>query len=498
MANDIQLKRSSVAGKVPDAANVLVGEPVINLTDKIIFTKDGSGSVVVIGAGTTSNVTEGNNLYYTNARVYSNVISLGYITSSSLSGYATNTQLSVYATNAQVSVYATNAQLALYATNATINQVQLDANSATDTLYLTNASAKITFVRQVNQTKNIRLPNAMTLSNGVSYSVFNQGTGGLPLYSNTGVLINPTVYQNQYITATLLDNTTNSPSSWGLEYGGNSFTGAGAFVLANGPTITTSLGTTTSTLPVFPTGASTIFFGNAATLLTLGATTGNTIVRNNLSVTGNLYGVTTSNITELTNLYFTNTRVYSNVITIGYATNSNVALKANVSDLTTSNVTEGTNQYFSNARVVAALSAGQNITLDANGRINSIASGSGSSTVISEDISTGEFTDANVIHSFSLSTYRSAKYLLQLKNIAGYASGDYFLQDYTTGYSNSHTIKEIVLIHNDSNVFKHNILVTSDTDANVNYNISGGNVRLIITPTIGSMVVKGRVEKIIV
>ena len=33
--SDIQLKRSSVAGKVPDAANVLVGEPVINLTDKI-------------------------------------------------------------------------------------------------------------------------------------------------------------------------------------------------------------------------------------------------------------------------------------------------------------------------------------------------------------------------------------------------------------------------------------------------------------------------------
>ena len=31
MANDIQLKRSSVAGKVPDTANVLVGEPVVNL-----------------------------------------------------------------------------------------------------------------------------------------------------------------------------------------------------------------------------------------------------------------------------------------------------------------------------------------------------------------------------------------------------------------------------------------------------------------------------------
>ena len=69
MANDIQLKRSSVAGRVPSAANVLVGEPVINLIDKIIFTKDGGGNVIVIGAGTTSNVIEGTNLYFSNARV---------------------------------------------------------------------------------------------------------------------------------------------------------------------------------------------------------------------------------------------------------------------------------------------------------------------------------------------------------------------------------------------------------------------------------------------
>ena len=66
--NDIQLKRSSVAGRVPDAANVLVGEPVVNLADKIIYTKDGNNNVVVIGAGTTSNITEGDNLYFSNTR----------------------------------------------------------------------------------------------------------------------------------------------------------------------------------------------------------------------------------------------------------------------------------------------------------------------------------------------------------------------------------------------------------------------------------------------
>jgi hypothetical protein len=73
MANQttVQLKRSSVTGKVPDSANIEIGEPVVNLADKIIFTKDGAGTVIVVGAGTTSNVIEGNNLYFSNARVSS-------------------------------------------------------------------------------------------------------------------------------------------------------------------------------------------------------------------------------------------------------------------------------------------------------------------------------------------------------------------------------------------------------------------------------------------
>ena len=73
MANEIQLKRSSVANKVPDAGNVLVGEPVVNLNDKIIFTKDTGGTIIVIGAGTTANVIENGNLYFTNARSRSSI-----------------------------------------------------------------------------------------------------------------------------------------------------------------------------------------------------------------------------------------------------------------------------------------------------------------------------------------------------------------------------------------------------------------------------------------
>lgn len=71
MASIVQLKRSSVSGRVPDAANVEVGEPVVNLADQILYTKDGSGTIKVIGAGTTSNIAEGSNLYFTNTRAVS-------------------------------------------------------------------------------------------------------------------------------------------------------------------------------------------------------------------------------------------------------------------------------------------------------------------------------------------------------------------------------------------------------------------------------------------
>ena len=55
---------------------------------------------------------------------------------------------------------------------------------------------------------------------------------------------------------------------------------------------------------------------------------------------------TTSNLTEGTNLYYTNTRVYANVSPL-------LAVKANVTDLTTSNVIEGNQLYYTNARVNA-------------------------------------------------------------------------------------------------------------------------------------------------
>lgn len=46
MANKIIIKRSSVAGKIPLATDLEVGELAVNLVDKVLFTKNASGDVV--------------------------------------------------------------------------------------------------------------------------------------------------------------------------------------------------------------------------------------------------------------------------------------------------------------------------------------------------------------------------------------------------------------------------------------------------------------------
>ena len=184
---------------------------------------------------TTANVTEVSNLYFTNARVYSNVTQLGYITSSSLSGYATNAQLTSYATTSNLAL------------KANINDLTTGNVTELTNLYFTNAR----------------------------------------VYTN--------VTQLGYITSSSLSG-----------------------------------------------------YATNSQLATYATTT-------NVALKANIVDLTTANVIELTNLYFTNARTYSNVISIGYATNSNVALKANVADLKTANVAELTNLYFTNARATAAV-----------------------------------------------------------------------------------------------------------------------------------------------
>lgn len=61
-----------------------------------------------------------------------------------------------------------------------------------------------------------------------------------------------------------------------------------------------------------------------------------------LNLKANIADLTTANVSELNNLYYTDARVYSNVTQLGYATTN---------DLTTANVAEVDNLYYTDARV---------------------------------------------------------------------------------------------------------------------------------------------------
>lgn len=93
------------------------------------------------------------------------------------------------------------------------------------------------------------------------------------------------------------------------------------------------------------------------------------------------------------NLYFTNARVYANIIGL-------LNGKANVSDLTTSNVLEGSNLYFTNTRAVQAFISGTGIIIESNGRISSTASFSGNTDVIPEGVSNLYYTNTRARSAF--------------------------------------------------------------------------------------------------
>jgi hypothetical protein len=114
--------------------------------------------------------------------------------------------------------------------------------------------------------------------------------------------------------------------------------------------------------------------------------------------------ITTSDVVEnSSNLYFTNTRVVSaliagtaitieangrisaNISGISVQTAATSAQVTSLSNFTTANLTEGTNLYYTNARVRSAISAGKGITIDNNGVIKN----TGSTPLFNTDINGG-------------------------------------------------------------------------------------------------------------
>lgn len=139
--------------------------------------------------------------------------------------------------------------------------------------------------------------------------------------------------------------------------------------------------------------------------------------------------VSTANIRESSsNLYFTNARARQAISVIGGGSyNSSTGLitisglgieyVSNVNGangqviLTTANVAEEGNLYFTNSRVVSALIQGNYIVIEANGRISSTSPG----TVTANDLTTANVVEVNNLYFTNARVYSNVIHLLDLK-----------------------------------------------------------------------------------
>jgi len=346
MANIVQLKRSSVSGRVPDAANVEVGEPVVNLADQIIFTKDGNGNVIVIGSGTTSNVVEGSNLYFTDARVktaISNqtldnatfsgaIVAGGELTLWAVGGDEggqinlgkpiTNTSL---AGNVAIDIYQN--KLRIFEGGGSARGVYVDLTSAgagVSTNLINSGTGTITSVAGVSSgsVSNAQLATATVTSQTLTNATFSANvTADKFISTNNGNGQNYRVGDDIWLGDVNLADTFRVS---GIQNGANAY-------IIFGNSDTSKLGRA-STGPLTYTGdfsatgnisgtwqgsSISTTYTDAKVVSVAGAngTVSNSQLASGITSSGVL---TTANVSEVTNLYYTNARAYANVVAAGF------------------------------------------------------------------------------------------------------------------------------------------------------------------------------------
>ena len=385
MASIFQLKRSSVSGRIPDAANIEVGEPVVNLADQLLYTKDGSGLVKIIGSGKLSNLSDVSNASPADSQVLTWDSTLNKwkpadvtLEGAVSSGYVVDTFTGDGSSNAFIlsrDPYNTNSLLVTIqgvkqrpGTDYSITGNVLtfvDAPYNTDSIDVVHLGSGVAGVSSVNgQVGNITITLASVISEGFSVDKF----------TGNGSTTNYNLSRNPFNINSLLVTIQGVKQRPGTDY-----TLAGNVLSFVDPPPDTDI------IDIVHLGS------GVAGVSSINGIEGNVVLTtSNISETTNLYftnarvysnvtqlgyastsDLTTSNVVELNNLYYTNARVYSNVLQLSYATNSNVALKANIADLTTANVAELNNLYYTNARVYSNVlqlgyATNSNVALKAN------------------------------------------------------------------------------------------------------------------------------------
>jgi hypothetical protein len=297
MATEIQLKRSYTSGQIPGAANVLVGEPVLNLVDRVLYTKDNSGNIIVISSGNASTIAS---LAFNAANV------AAAFTVAGVSGNVSNIQLASGITSSGLLTTANISELSnLYFTNARARES------------ITIASSNVSGKGSYDSATGVISINAANVSVS-STAPTNPYVGDLWIHADTAV---------EY-----------------LFFGdGDSF----QWVEIGEP----------------GTGGS----GAASTVAGVTGNVSNIQLASGITQTGIL---TTANVTEVSNLYFSNARVYSNVNQLGYITSSSLSGYATNSQLGTYATNAQLDSYVTKSTGSWTVTSGTNtysITVPVNG-----------------------------------------------------------------------------------------------------------------------------------
>ena len=240
----------------PSAPNV---NATYTFSDKT-WTYNGNAWALSYGTLNTGVVSEGSNLYFTNARVYANVTQIGYITSGSLSGYATNAQLSSFATTAN--------SLSQFASTTSLQLATLISDE-------TGSGALVFATSPTLVTPALGTPSSGNLTN-CTFPTFNQNTTGSAATLTTSRNIN-----------------------------GVAFNGSADI------TVTAAAGTLSgATLASGVTASSLTSFGNSPTLVTPNLGTPSAVVLTNASGTASALTANIANFINVTDDTTTNASRY--------------------------------------------------------------------------------------------------------------------------------------------------------------------------------------------
>lgn len=442
----IRLKRSDVPGNIPTVLDS--GELAINTADGLLFYKDTSNQIKSISSGTKTNSFSTINVSSTLLFATSNsdILSIGGNGAIFVTGDSLNDTITISALDGTTSQ---KGVLRLYdGTDSTSVSLAATANSVNSAYTLANTAYNLGLSFGDFLTTNYKVQEYIATANQTSFTV----TGG---YQKNNVAV--------YVNGILLDST---------DYTANS---GSVVILNNG----TNLGDNVSIArwlfdnSIYLTAQQRFDEFTATNNQSVFATTGTytpgyiKVFRNGILLESSEFTATNG-----TNVTLTHAALSNDIVTLNYWGAD--FIEATPVFILANNAWNASNAVYNMANT--ALNVANSVYDLANTALNTanVAIASSSSKMQSLDYAnitstltiTSNNSTSQVLDHFSVSTYRSVKYQIQVTS------------------STDYQVSELSLIHNGTNSYitEYGVISTNGTLMSYDADISGGNVRLLMNP----------------